>query len=82
MEKSGGNGVVVLAKIDPCSVCGKRAKVNCVRYKTCKKWVHAQCARVKRVSCKMNGSFECRVCLNVSNQSVGQRKLGRNTWKI
>ena len=24
-------GVVVLAEIDPCGVCGKRAKVNCVR---------------------------------------------------
>ena len=37
MESSGGGGVVVLAKIDPCGVCGKRAKVNCVRFKTCKK---------------------------------------------
>ena len=35
MESSGG--VVVLAKIDPCGVCGKRAKVNCVRCMTCKK---------------------------------------------
>ena len=29
MESSGGGGVVVLAKIDPCGVCGKRTKVNC-----------------------------------------------------
>ena len=35
MESGGGSGVVVLAKIDPCSLCGKRAKVNCVRCKTC-----------------------------------------------
>ena len=40
-------------------VCCKRAKVNCVRCKTCKKWVHARCARVKRVSCRINGNFEC-----------------------
>ena len=63
MESNGG-GVVVLAKIDPCGVCGKRAKVNCVRCKTCKKWIHAQCARVKKVPCRINGNFECRVCMN------------------
>ena len=68
MENGGGSGVVVLAKIDPCSVCGKRAKINCVRCKTCKNWVHARCARVKRVSCKMNGNFECRVCMNASKK--------------
>ena len=54
--ESGGGGRVVLAKIDPCGVCGKRAKVNCVRCKTCKKLVHARCARVKRVSCRINGN--------------------------
>ena len=37
MESSGGGGVVVLAKIDLCGVCGKGAKINCVRCKTCKK---------------------------------------------
>ena len=68
MESGGDGGVVVLAKIDPCSVCGKRAKVNCVRCKTCKKCVHAWCAKIKRVSCKMNSIFECRVCMNVSNE--------------
>ena len=31
MESGGGSGAVVLAKIDPCGACGKRAKVNCVR---------------------------------------------------
>ena len=53
MESGVGSGVVVLAKIDPCGVCGKRAKVNFVRCKTCKKWIHAWCAKVKRVSCRM-----------------------------
>ena len=64
MERSSGGGVVVLAKIDPLGVCGKRAKVNCVRCVTCKKWIHARCARVKSVSRRMNGNFECRVCMN------------------
>ena len=43
------------------------AKVNCVRCKTCK-WVHARCAKVKRVFCKLNGHFECRVRMNFSNK--------------
>ena len=69
MKSGGGDSLVVVwAKIDPCGVCGKRAKVNCVRCKTCKDWVHARCARVKRVSCRMNENFECRVCMNVSNE--------------
>ena len=67
MESSGGGGVVVLAKIDPCGVCSKRAKGNCVRCMICKKWIHARCARVKRVSRRMNGNFECRVCMNGGN---------------
>ena len=49
MESGGVSGVVVLAEIDPCSVCGKRASVICGRCKTCKKWVHVRCSRVKRV---------------------------------
>ena len=64
MESGGGSEVDVLAKIDPCSVCEKGAKINCVRCKTCKKWVHSRCARVKRVSCSMNGNFESRFCMN------------------
>ena len=48
MESGGGSGIVVLAKIDPCSVCGKKAKINCVRCKTCKKLVHTRCARARK----------------------------------
>ena len=68
MESGSDSGVVVLAKIDPCGVCGKRVEINCVRCKTCKKWVYARCARVKRVSCRMNGNFECKVCRHGSNE--------------
>ena len=76
MESSGGRGVVVLAKIYPCGVCGKRAKVNCVRCKTCKKWIHGRYARVKRVSPRMNGNFECRVCMNGSNEECKNASNG------
>ena len=72
----GGGGVVVLAKICPCDVCGKRAEVNCVKCKTCTKWIHARCARVKRVSLRMNGNFECRVCMNGSNEKCKNASNG------
>ena len=48
-------------------LCGKRAKVNCVRCMTCKKWIQARCVRVKRVSRRMNENFEFRVCMNGAN---------------
>ena len=70
--ESGSGEVVVLAKIDPCGVCGRRAKVKYVRCKTCKKWIHAWCVRVKRVSCMINGNFECRVCMNASNGCLSE----------
>ena len=50
IESGGGSGVVVLSKIDLCGVYDKKVKVNCVKCKTCMKWVHARCARVKKVS--------------------------------
>ena len=83
MESGGGSVVVVLVKIDPCGMCGKRVKVNCMKCKTCKKWVYEWCARVRRVSCKTNGIFEYRVCMNVSNKvcnnvlNVCRKKLER-----
>ena len=66
MESGGGSGVGFLAKIDLFSVCEKRVMVNCVRCKTCKKWAYARCA--KRVSYRMNENFECKVCMNGSNE--------------
>ena len=68
MESGGDSGVVILVKMDSCGAFGEKAKVNCVRCKTCKKWVHAWCARAKRVSCSINRNFECRVCMNCSNE--------------
>ena len=55
IESGGGSGLLSwLIYV----VCGKRPKVNCVRCKTCKKSTHARCARIKKVSCKMNGNFD------------------------
>ena len=33
-----------------------------------KKWAHAHCDRVKRVSCKVNENFEYKVFMNGSNE--------------
>ena len=49
MKNGGGREVVVLAKIDPWGVCGKRTKVNCVKCETCK-WVQTRYDRRKKVS--------------------------------
>ena len=47
-----------------------------MRCMTCKKWIHARCARVKRVSRRMNGNFECRVCMNGSNEECKNASNG------
>ena len=36
---------------------------NSIRCKTCQKWTHARCAKVKRVTENMYGKFECCVCI-------------------
>ena len=50
LECSTGKSFPVGSKIDPLGVCGRRAKINCIIYKTCQKWVHARCAKVKKVT--------------------------------
>ena len=63
LECSTGKSLSVESKIDPCSVCGRRAKTNCIRCKNCQKWVHAHSAKVKKVTDRMNGHFQCTVCI-------------------
>ena len=72
LECGVGKGVTVQSKIDPCGVCGKRAKTNCIRCKTCQKWIHARCAKVRRVTESMYGTFECCVCI-LKSQNHQQR---------
>ena len=50
MQASGGKGVTVEAKEDPCGVCGKRVKENSMEYTRCRRLVHARCAKVKKVN--------------------------------
>ena len=70
LECGTGKSLSVEAKIDPCGVCGRRAKTNCIRCKTCQKWVHACCAKVKKVKDRMNGHFECTACRKRFDESM------------
>ena len=58
MQASGGQGVTVKAKEDPCGVCGKRVKQNLMQCTTCLKWVQAKCAKVK-VTNRLVRNFVC-----------------------
>ena len=66
--------MAVEAKVDPCGVCGKTAKINCIRSKTCQKWIRARCDNLKRVTDRMNGQFECRVCSSEENDDENGTK--------
>ena len=52
------------SKVDPCSVCSLRVKVNSVLCVQCGKWIHGRCAEVKRVTTKFSRNFACRKCTN------------------
>ena len=68
LECSTGKNLSVESKIDTCCVYGRRAKS--IRCKTCQKWVHAHCAKVKKVTGRMNGSFESTVCIKRADENT------------
>ena len=47
---SGAEGEVTVSKIDPCGICGKRARANSVLYVKCRKWIHGRYSKVRRVT--------------------------------
>lgn len=69
MECGEETGVIELAKKDPCGVCGKRVVSNAIRCSSCHKWIHGRCTNVKRVTQRMDGSFECKACIRRRNLS-------------
>ena len=64
MQASGGKGVTVEAKEDPCGVCGKRVKENLMECTRCRRWVRARCAKVKKVNQQLALSFICSKCVS------------------
>ena len=62
MECGPDGGVVEMARINGCGVCGKRVMRNSVMCGSCERWVHARCAGVRRVTARMAKGFECKRC--------------------
>ena len=58
LECGTGKRLSVEAKIDPCDVCGRRAKTIYIRCKTCQKWVHARFVTVKKVTDRVDESMK------------------------
>ena len=67
MMVSGAEGEVVHSKVDPCGICGKRVMSNAVWCTLCKKWIHARCTKMKKVSCSFAQQFVCRRCEDIGD---------------
>ena len=67
MMVSGTKGEIVLSKIDPCGICGKRVGSNAVCCTQCMKWIHGRCAKMKKVTCSSARDFVCRSNINVAD---------------
>ena len=48
MMVSGTEGEIVLSKIDPCGICGKRVGSNAVCCTQDTKWIHGRCTKMKK----------------------------------
>ena len=51
-----------IAKIDPCTWCGKRVQSNSIKCKSCNGWVHKRCSGIKGSLKAKEGTFSCRTC--------------------
>ena len=67
MMVSGAEGEVVRSRVDPCGICGKRVMSNAVWCTLCKKWIHARCTKMKKVSCSFTQQFVCRRCEDIGD---------------
>ena len=67
MMVSGTEGEIVLSKIDPCGICGKRVGSNAVCCTQCTKWIHGRCPKVKKVTCTSARHFVCSRCTDVGD---------------
>ena len=67
MMVSGAEGEVVRSRVDPRGVCGKRVVSNAVWCTLCKKWLHARCTKMNKVSCSFAQQFVCRRCEDIGD---------------
>ena len=59
---SGMERELLVSKIDPCGMCGKRVGANSVLCVRCGKWIHGRCTKMKRVTPRLGRDFVCRKC--------------------
>ena len=64
---SGTQGEIVLSKMDPCGICGKRVGFNAVCCTQCSKWIHGRYTKMKKVTCSSTKHFVCRRCTDVAH---------------
>ena len=67
MMVSGTEGEIVLSKIDPCGICGKRVGSNAVCCTQCTKYIHGRCKKMKKVTSSSARRFVCRRCTDVGD---------------
>ena len=67
MMVSGTEGEIVLRKIDPCGICGKRVGSNAVCCTHCTKWIHGRCTKIEKVICNSARHLFCRRCTDVGD---------------
>ena len=60
-------GKIVLSKIDPCGICGKRVGSNAMCCTQCTKRIHGRCLKMKKVTCSSARHFVCRRCTDVGD---------------
>ena len=57
---------IVLSKIDPCGICGKKVGSNDACCTQCRKWIHERCTKMKKVNCSSAKHSVCR-CTDVGS---------------
>ena len=65
---SGLKGELLRSKVDPCAKSNKRVMVNSVMCTKCCKWVHARCAKTKRVTNTLAKGFVCEQCVETKKE--------------
>ena len=71
MMVSGTEGEIVLSKIDPCGICGKRVGSNPVCCSQCTKVMHGRCTKMKKGTCS-SARYVVYRCTDVGNGTENQ----------
>ena len=64
---SGMKGEIVLSKINPYGICGKRVWSNAVCCTQSTKWIRKRCTKMKKITFSFGRHFVCRRCTDVGD---------------